>query len=421
MTTRPSRGASPPSGVQIKRWRTERGLTLANVAERSGLNVGYLSQIENDKASPSLGCLWRSPTRWRSRPPGSSSTTSRHRSWSGPMSARPASPRWAACRTSTGGRRATSRSSRSPANGRAGASGSHSHAGEEHHIVLRGRFRMTQGEHDDRARPRRLRPLGRHDPARRRGRRRRPGRGDAHHPDPPEGLTGSRTGAYHRPRDPPSRHLRLLPQGRRSCSSLQVERSSGPDGPEHDELLFIVIHQVYELWFKQLRHELGGVQRALEAGDTDTALHLLNRVLKILKTLVAQVDVLETMTPAPVPVVPRPARLGVRVPVGRLPPDRGDARHRATRRAAAAQPEGSAARRAIEARAGRRRRSGTSFLGLPRRARPRRSRRDPSTVPDERGPGRRSSRSTAATRTRRWSRSGWSTSTRASRSGATAT
>lgn len=79
--------------------------------------------------------------------------------------------------------------------------------------------------------------------------------------------------------------------------SLQVERSTGPDGPEHDELLFIVIHQVYELWFKQLRHELHGVQGALEDGDTDTALHLLNRVLKILKTLVAQIDVLETMTP----------------------------------------------------------------------------------------------------------------------------
>jgi tryptophan 2,3-dioxygenase len=69
------------------------------------------------------------------------------------------------------------------------------------------------------------------------------------------------------------------------------------DGPEHDELLFIVIHQVYELWFKQLVHELGEVQRTLEAGDTDTSLHLLNRILKILKTLVAQIDVLETMTP----------------------------------------------------------------------------------------------------------------------------
>lgn len=80
--------------------------------------------------------------------------------------------------------------------------------------------------------------------------------------------------------------------------AAQRPRSLGADGrPEHDELLFIVIHQVYELWFKQLLHELAEVQRTLEAGDTDTTLHLLNRVLKILKTLVAQVDVLETMTP----------------------------------------------------------------------------------------------------------------------------
>jgi len=76
--------------------------------------------------------------------------------------------------------------------------------------------------------------------------------------------------------------------------ALQQPRS---DGPEHDEHLFIVIHQVYELWFNQVLHELAAVQRVLESGDTDAALHLLNRVLKILKTLVAQVDVLETMTP----------------------------------------------------------------------------------------------------------------------------
>jgi tryptophan 2,3-dioxygenase len=80
--------------------------------------------------------------------------------------------------------------------------------------------------------------------------------------------------------------------------SAQRPLSTGEDGrPEHDELLFIVIHQVYELWFKQLVHELSEVQRTLESGDTDRTLHLLNRVLKILKTLVSQVDVLETMTP----------------------------------------------------------------------------------------------------------------------------
>src|SRR6266566_8918062 len=47
----------PAVGRQIRRWRSERGLTLAKVAKASGLNVGYLSQIENDKASPSLACL----------------------------------------------------------------------------------------------------------------------------------------------------------------------------------------------------------------------------------------------------------------------------------------------------------------------------------------------------------------------------
>jgi tryptophan 2,3-dioxygenase len=70
-----------------------------------------------------------------------------------------------------------------------------------------------------------------------------------------------------------------------------------PRSEEHDEMLFIVIHQVYELWFKQLLHELGFLQARLEAGDTPHALHTLKRTLTILKTLVAQIDVLETMTP----------------------------------------------------------------------------------------------------------------------------
>jgi tryptophan 2,3-dioxygenase len=69
------------------------------------------------------------------------------------------------------------------------------------------------------------------------------------------------------------------------------------DGPEHDEMLFIVIHQVYELWFKLVLHELGLLQRALEAGDTAVGHDTFKRILTVLKTLVAQVDVLETMTP----------------------------------------------------------------------------------------------------------------------------
>ena len=69
------------------------------------------------------------------------------------------------------------------------------------------------------------------------------------------------------------------------------------DGPEHDEMLFIVIHQVYELWFKQIIHEVAQLQRVLEADDTPAALATFTRILTILKTLVSQIDVLETMTP----------------------------------------------------------------------------------------------------------------------------
>ena len=69
------------------------------------------------------------------------------------------------------------------------------------------------------------------------------------------------------------------------------------EGPEHDEMLFIVIHQVYELWFKQVLHETGLLRRCLEMGDTPRALSTFKRILTIFKTLVAQVDVLETMTP----------------------------------------------------------------------------------------------------------------------------
>ena len=69
------------------------------------------------------------------------------------------------------------------------------------------------------------------------------------------------------------------------------------DGPEHDELLFITIHQVYELWFKQMLHELAALQVSLEAGDTHRSLALLGRVRTIMKTCVGQLDILETMTP----------------------------------------------------------------------------------------------------------------------------
>ncbi len=77
----------------------------------------------------------------------------------------------------------------------------------------------------------------------------------------------------------------------------QVLSAQQPRSEEHDEMLFIIVHQVYELWFKELLHELTFLQRRLESGHTAHALATLKRILTILKTVVAQVDVLETLTP----------------------------------------------------------------------------------------------------------------------------
>jgi tryptophan 2,3-dioxygenase len=65
----------------------------------------------------------------------------------------------------------------------------------------------------------------------------------------------------------------------------------------HDELLFVIIHQVYELWFKQILHEAALLQARLEHGDSAGALASARRIAKILKTVVGQLDILETMTP----------------------------------------------------------------------------------------------------------------------------
>jgi transcriptional regulator with XRE-family HTH domain len=137
---------SPAVGRQVRRWRAERGLTLAKVAQATGLNVGYLSQIENDKASPSLSCLSALgsaldvPIAWflvdETHPPEVSRLADR---------------RW---RETPAGR-----ASRVDARGSSDISiievevepgsrtGVHSHAGDEHHYVTAGRFRLTQGEH----------------------------------------------------------------------------------------------------------------------------------------------------------------------------------------------------------------------------------------------------------------------------------
>ncbi|HEV3243742.1 MAG TPA: tryptophan 2,3-dioxygenase family protein [Chthoniobacterales bacterium] len=77
--------------------------------------------------------------------------------------------------------------------------------------------------------------------------------------------------------------------------TLQKPRSTPP---EHDEMLFIIIHQTYELWFKQLLHEFQKIKKDFSAGDLFGAIHSFKRTRTIMKVLVAQVDILETMTPS---------------------------------------------------------------------------------------------------------------------------
>jgi tryptophan 2,3-dioxygenase len=69
------------------------------------------------------------------------------------------------------------------------------------------------------------------------------------------------------------------------------------DPPHHDELLFILIHQVYELWFKQTLHELDASVRFLDADDLLKVAKAFRRIHAIQRILESQVDVLETMTP----------------------------------------------------------------------------------------------------------------------------
>lgn len=87
-------------------------------------------------------------------------------------------------------------------------------------------------------------------------------------------------------------------------SAQQLESQVEGGGPAHDELLFITIHQVYELWFQQLLHEATAARDAMlasahgaPAGRLWWAQHLLARMHVIERVLVHQVDVLETMTP----------------------------------------------------------------------------------------------------------------------------
>lgn len=94
---------------------------------------------------------------------------------------------------------------------------------------------------------------------------------------------------------------------------LQLEKITGAQHPEsfkegrepaHDEMLFIIIHQAYELWFKQVLFEVNSVIEIMNkpvvndnSPDMQTVVHRLKRVVTILKVLVQQIDIMETMTP----------------------------------------------------------------------------------------------------------------------------
>lgn len=85
-------------------------------------------------------------------------------------------------------------------------------------------------------------------------------------------------------------------------SYLQLDKLLTAQSPrskptEHDEMLFIIIHQVYELWFKQILHEVDHLSNLLGQKRLSESLGTLRRILTILKTVVGQIDVLETMTP----------------------------------------------------------------------------------------------------------------------------
>jgi transcriptional regulator with XRE-family HTH domain len=136
----------PDVGTQVRRWRAERGLTLAGVAERTGLNIGYLSQIENGKAMPSIGCLstlseaLEVPIAWFFIDEAPAPVVVRRSE----RSVREVDELRIE-RVDDGGARDVSILEVVVPPG--GHPGVHAHSGDEHHIVLRGRFRMTQGEH----------------------------------------------------------------------------------------------------------------------------------------------------------------------------------------------------------------------------------------------------------------------------------
>jgi transcriptional regulator with XRE-family HTH domain len=137
----------PPVGRETRRWRQSRGLTLAQVSERSGLNIGYLSQIENDKAVPSLDALVAIaaaldvPVAWLvidSSPPPRI-VRAEDRPWIPVMEG----ARMTEVDAGTSRDMCIIEAVVEPG----GSTGIHAHRGDEHHVILSGRWRFTQGDH----------------------------------------------------------------------------------------------------------------------------------------------------------------------------------------------------------------------------------------------------------------------------------
>jgi transcriptional regulator with XRE-family HTH domain len=143
----PSQRQRPFVGGRIRRRRRERSLTLAQVAEATGLNVGYLSQVENDKASPSLETLAALaealdvPIAWFLLDQSIAPRVVR----AGERPRRRMSAGSAAMSQVDGGiaRDISIFEGTMPV---AHRTGFHAHPGDEHHLVLEGRVRITQGE-----------------------------------------------------------------------------------------------------------------------------------------------------------------------------------------------------------------------------------------------------------------------------------
>lgn len=146
MTDHPPR-RRPQVGGQVRRRRRDRGLTLSQVSEATGLNVGYLSQVENDKASPSLETLAALadaldvPIAWFLLEQSVAPRVVR-------AAERPKRrmPRSQGAMTQVDGgiaREVAIFEGIMPPGSRTGF---HAHAGDEHHVILSGQVRITQGE-----------------------------------------------------------------------------------------------------------------------------------------------------------------------------------------------------------------------------------------------------------------------------------